>query len=158
MKKDKWIKRWKINGSNGNTWTVAIDKDGNYGCSCPIWKFKRKECHHILQVKQNGGSEIKYRDARPGNVGEVTIKGNLVLYPLVPIGGSFSTHLAATIIYDLQRSNVRPEYIKDYKDRMFKGNSFKAINDYILEHGRIIYTEFEKGQGWTNPVFTFHKT
>ena len=61
MKKDKWIRRWKVPGSNGNTWTVAQDKDGNYGCSCPRWtrgKYKREDCHHILAVKQNKGEPV----------------------------------------------------------------------------------------------------
>lgn len=156
MKNDKWVKRWKINGSNGNIWTVAIDKDGNYGCSCPIWKFKREECHHILQVKQNGGSEIKYRDASPGNVGEVTVRGDMVLYPLVPIGSNISIDLAATIIFDLQRANVNPQEIKDYKDKMFKNASMKQIISHIKEGGRLIYSEWVKGRGWINPIHIYH--
>jgi len=55
---NKWVKKWKVPGSNSNIWTVAQDKDGNYGCSCPLWKFKRQECHHILQIKETGGEEI----------------------------------------------------------------------------------------------------
>jgi hypothetical protein len=57
--KDKWVKRWDAPGSNGKIWRVAVDKDGKYGCSCPRWKFKREECHHILAIKQNQGKEIK---------------------------------------------------------------------------------------------------
>ena len=160
MKADKWVKRWKVNGSNGNDWTVAIDKDGNYGCSCPVWKFKREECHHILQVKENSGQEenIKYRNAGPGNVGEVTIKEDDVLYPLVPFGGNFSTDLAATIIFDLQRANVNPQQIKDYKDRMFKNASMKQIISHVEERGRLIYSEWIKGQGWIDPVYVYHNT
>jgi len=48
-----WVKKWEIEGSNGHIWIVAVDKDGNYGCSCPVWKFKRQECHHIIQIKSN---------------------------------------------------------------------------------------------------------
>ena len=56
----KWIKRWEVPKSSGDgVWVVAIDKNDNYGCSCPVWKFKREECHHILEIKQNGGQEIK---------------------------------------------------------------------------------------------------
>jgi hypothetical protein len=71
MKNDKWVKRWTVKGSNGKEWTVAIDKDGNYGCSCPVWKFRRQECHHITQIMANGGNEMQTREARPGNVGEI---------------------------------------------------------------------------------------
>lgn len=57
--KDRWVKRWEVPKSSGDgNWIVAIDKDGNYGCSCPVWKFKRQECHHILEIKQNGGQEV----------------------------------------------------------------------------------------------------
>ena len=52
MKDDKWIKRFKVQSSSGNgDYIVAIDKEGNYGCSCPVWKFRRQECHHIKQIK-----------------------------------------------------------------------------------------------------------
>lgn len=57
--KDRWVKRWQVPKSSGEgTWTVAIDREGNYGCSCPIWKFKRQECHHIKLVKMGGGAEV----------------------------------------------------------------------------------------------------
>jgi len=57
---DKWIKRWEVPKSSGEgVWIVALDKQGNYGCSCPLWKFRREECHHILQVKNNGGEQVK---------------------------------------------------------------------------------------------------
>ena len=51
----KWVKRWEINSRTkyGSTHTVAMDAQGNFGCSCPVWKFKRRECHHILAVKNN---------------------------------------------------------------------------------------------------------
>jgi len=92
--KDKWIKRWQVPGSNGNVWTVAIDKDGNYGCSCPAWKFRRLECRHIQHVKTCGPkpgttTEIKKPDMRPYNIEhpEYDEKQNLIKYPLVRLGG-----------------------------------------------------------------------
>lgn len=121
--RDPWIKRWKVRGSGGNSYVVAVDAKGNYGCSCTAWKFRRQECKHILQVKANGGrecAEIKYREAVPGSVGEVTIGGDQVLYPLVPICPP-NVDLVATIVYDLQRAGVDPEQVKDYRDRMFPG-------------------------------------
>jgi hypothetical protein len=47
----RWVKKWEIQGSKGDIYTVAQDADGNFGCSCPVWKFKREECKHIKQVK-----------------------------------------------------------------------------------------------------------
>jgi hypothetical protein len=49
----RWVKRWEVMGRSGKIWVVAQDVDGNYGCSCPVWKFHRKECHHIVEVKEN---------------------------------------------------------------------------------------------------------
>jgi len=38
--KDKWIKRWDVPGSNGKTWRVAVDKDGNFGDIFElVWKI-----------------------------------------------------------------------------------------------------------------------
>jgi len=49
----KWVKRWEVPKSDGvGYWIVAIDEDSNYGCSCPVWKFRRQECHHIRLVKE----------------------------------------------------------------------------------------------------------
>jgi|GEM_PF-6102256 len=49
---DRWVKRWYIPKSSANGfWTVAIDRLGNWGCSCPQWIFYRKECKHIQRVK-----------------------------------------------------------------------------------------------------------
>lgn len=153
---DKWVKRWDVEGSTGNSYTVAMDAEGNYGCSCPAWVFRRGECKHIQQVKADNDlpaecRPAKYREARPGKVGEVTIKGDLVLYPLVPFGG-IGTHLAATIIYDLRRAHVDPEQIKDYRDHILPKNSFKRIEEYVKERGRLIYSEWVEGQGWVKPV------
>jgi len=49
----KWVQIYEVPASKmGNFWTVAIDRDGNYGCSCPVWKFRRLECKHIIQIKE----------------------------------------------------------------------------------------------------------
>lgn len=46
-----WIKRWEVNGTDGHIWIVALGDDGKWGCSCPVWKFKRVECHHIDMIR-----------------------------------------------------------------------------------------------------------
>ena len=151
----EWVKRWKIRGSNSDFYTVAVDKDGNWGCSCPVWKFRRQECKHIVSVKNNPNwqesGQVKYREAIPANVGQVTIKGDTVLYPLVPFG---NTHLAATILYDLQRAGVNPSKILDYKEKMFRGETYQRIFDYVKQNGRYIFTQFVEKEGWKNPVVT----
>lgn len=48
----RWVgQRWYIEGTRGDVYTVAIDENGEYGCSCPAWKFRRQECRHIKEVK-----------------------------------------------------------------------------------------------------------
>lgn len=51
----RWIKRWKVAGSDGKEHTVAQDKDGLFGCSCGKWiyqKFRpRLDCQHISRKK-----------------------------------------------------------------------------------------------------------
>ena len=49
-----WINRWKIESysESGKYYTVAENDVGEFGCDCPIWKYKRRECHHIRQVKR----------------------------------------------------------------------------------------------------------
>lgn len=131
----RWVKRWKVPGSNDNVWTVAMDKDGNYGCSCPLWKFKRIQCHHIEAVKASGGEEIKEHEIRFAHVRQVTLKDGKILVPLTPIG---DTHFAATIAYDLMKLGVRSETIKQY-NHAAKRNSLKRIREYIEAHGRRIY-------------------
>ena len=60
-----WVEKWEVEGSNGKTWVVSVDVNGNYGCSCPVWKFKREECKHIRKVlsgciaPMNGVREIE---------------------------------------------------------------------------------------------------
>jgi hypothetical protein len=155
--KDKWIKKWQVNGSNGHVWTVSKSKTGEWGCSCPVWKFRRQECHHILSVKDNetfyekeeanGGKHIC-----PGNVPEVTEKDGILLYPLVPFGPS-GVPLAATIICDLNRMGADREQLKRYGEKMFPKTPMRDILGYVETHGRYVYTEFIEGQGWTNPIF-----
>ena len=41
-----WVEKYKIRGEHG-VYTVSIDDKGMWGCSCPVWKFKRRQCKHI---------------------------------------------------------------------------------------------------------------
>lgn len=155
----KWVKKWNVPGSNNNTWVVSQDADGNYGCSCPDWKFRRhKECKHIDLVKTGGASETASLEAVPGNVGEVTINeqpdgAKMVLYPLVPLGVAETTDLAATNIYDMIRAGVSIEKINTYKAQFFPKESFAKIKDHVLSQGRCVYSQWIKGRGWVKPVY-----
>lgn len=133
----KWVKKWKVPGSNDKVWTVSIDKDGNYGCSCPRWIYKREQCHHIDVVKANGGNEIKEREIRPAKVREVTLEDDRILVPLCPIG---DTWFQATVVYDLVvRAGVPFGKVKERHYQIARRNSFKRIRAYVEAHGRRIY-------------------
>lgn len=51
MKNDRWVQRWNVVGSRGDSYTVAIDKKGEWGCSCWAWRKSRMDCKHIISVK-----------------------------------------------------------------------------------------------------------
>jgi len=53
----KWVKKWDVESRNsGKPYVVSISVDGEWGCSCPNWIFRRhkpdyKECDHITDTK-----------------------------------------------------------------------------------------------------------
>jgi hypothetical protein len=46
-----WIAKWQITGTT--KYTISISKEGSWGCSCPVWKFRREHCKHISFVDVN---------------------------------------------------------------------------------------------------------
>ncbi len=57
-KPDKWIKRWSAFSRNSSDdYTVALARDGTWGCSCKGWIFQkerpRMDCKHILETKRD---------------------------------------------------------------------------------------------------------
>ena len=60
-----WINRWKIESSSESDkyYTVAENDEGEFGCDCPIWKYQRRECDHIMMVREgleDGTLERRY--------------------------------------------------------------------------------------------------
>src|SRR5574340_1139609 len=62
----QWIgRRWSVESTthDGTEYVVATDAAGNFGCSCPAWKFQRKrlrekygddwQCKHIAAVVES---------------------------------------------------------------------------------------------------------
>ena len=137
MKNDKWIKRFKVQSSSGNgDYIVAIDREGNYGCSCPVWKFRRQECHHIKQVKLFGEKELKVNKkpiAIPAKVTKPIFKNGTILYPLVPIYPS-DIHMEATIDVFMMKYGYS---FSEVKERRHLPNSWtkKAVLNYIDKYG-----------------------
>lgn len=133
----KWIKKWKVQSSSGNgNYIVSIDENGHYGCSCPAWKFRRQECHHIVKVKNSGSKEIKVLEkpeAIPTNVTKPIFKDGKILYPLVPIYPS-DIHMEATIVSFMLKYGWS---MSEIKERRHLPNSWTkiAILDYIDKYG-----------------------
>ena len=51
-----WVQKWNVESSTGDkVYRVALDKNGDWGCDCPAWKFRRQECRHIRAVKEQAG-------------------------------------------------------------------------------------------------------
>lgn len=52
-KDDEWVERHEVASSDlERMYTVSRHRDGHWGCSCPVWKFKRQECKHIDEVRR----------------------------------------------------------------------------------------------------------
>lgn len=53
---DRWVQRWTAIGTSGKQYTVAMDRVGNFGCSCPAWTFSKvrpkPDCQHIMQKQR----------------------------------------------------------------------------------------------------------
>jgi hypothetical protein len=50
-----WIQKWPVQSHSSNRiYVVALSDDGSWGCSCPSWKFHRRTCKHIREIKFNG--------------------------------------------------------------------------------------------------------
>jgi len=142
----KWIKKWKVDGSNGNVWTVAIDTEGNYGCSCPLWKFKRLECHHILRIKENGGREYKEKEKPKYILAKVKKpiykkESNTLLIPLVRVG---DIRMEATVCYNLLKYGYTMGEVRRLRD-IPNSWTAKAIVEHIKQYGEAEYEEDKDG-------------
>jgi len=53
-RKSKWTHRWFVENKRDygkKTYVVSMAKGQEFGCSCPVYKFRREECKHIQGVK-----------------------------------------------------------------------------------------------------------
>ncbi len=150
----RWIKQVKIQGSASEPYTVSLGDDGTYGCSCPVWKFRREECKHISEVKALGGIDAmttgkEKPDYVLANVLKPTFKEkeNKLYIPLVPIG---DTNWEATVcafmlkhgysIADLRRIRHIP-----------KEWTAQAILDHVRIHGESCYPEEKARKSVSKP-------
>ena len=164
---ERWVKRWRVPSSSGEGhWIVAIDKDGNYGCSCPVWKFRRQECHHIKQVKAGGGEPMNGGEPkkRPEYILARVLKPihkeetNELLIPLVALGPE-GTHMEATICYYMLKHGYSIGEIRQIR-HLPKGWTAEAIYDHIEQRGEAEYPEdwYPSKRGVAAVVRMFEKT
>lgn len=64
----RWVQKWKVksNSEAGKYYTVSVSSELKWGCSCPVWIFRRQECAHIKEIKialkadeGDGGSNMR---------------------------------------------------------------------------------------------------
>ena len=105
----KWIKKWIVESESSNKkYTVSLSDENTWGCSCPVWKFRRQECKHIIRVKLNPEryKEINEQLSKPeyvlARVEKPTYdkKNNRLLIPLIWIL-PYDVHMEAFICYTM---------------------------------------------------------
>lgn len=142
---DKWVKRW-----NAGKWTVAIDKDGLWGCSCPAWKFQRLPfaeripCHHIVEIQRNGENEKQGKEKpKPvlAMVRKPTYKKetNELLLPLICIPDGIM--MEATICYYLIKYGYSWAEVKEIRMTLPCSWTKRAVLAHVERHGEACHPE-----------------
>lgn len=78
-----WIKKWDVPSTDGKRqYVVAVKDSGEYGCSCPAWKFRRKQCKHIrrIQAQENAG----FSSTKPDVKFNVPKEGKPIAIEVIP--------------------------------------------------------------------------
>jgi len=145
----KWIEKWKVPRSSGEgTWTVSRAEDGTWGCSCPRWKFRREQCHHIQAVQANPSAHEEgspsLPEIVPGYVEAVEIVEGVCLHPLIPLN-QWSTDVLATIVYDLLELGYSFGVIKDRFRMIPKEWRVDAVRTHVQRWGRVLCREIRTG-------------
>ena len=65
-----YIAQWDVESHTtpGKHYTVSLKHDHTWQCSCPQWKFRRKECKHIIEIKTS-------RQTTAPQIGETVLVG-----------------------------------------------------------------------------------
>lgn len=148
---NKWVKRWKVPRSNGDGyWTVAVDKDRVWGCSCPGWKFQRLPfaervpCHHIVEVQRNGGNEAEKKERPRYTLAcvrkpEYKEETNELLIPLIGIPDA--NMMEATICYYLIKYGYSWNEVKEIRGQIPHSWTKKAVIAHVERHGEACHPE-----------------
>ena len=143
----KWIQSFEVPSTSGNgTYIVSQDRDGNFGCSCPQWRFKRRECKHVVKIKAQ--VQVVPRNYSrvtptcvPGSVREVRKRDeDTLLVPLLPIS---DPHFLATVVVDLLIHGVEFFEIR-HRYHLLSGAKRQDYIDHVLRYGRRIYCSLQQ--------------
>ena len=133
-----WIEKYEVPKSKGDgNWIVSKSDTEQWGCSCPVWKFKRQECKHIRAVKDGTFENKNERIPKIllANVEQVSKEEETILLPLMPFG---DTHFEATLCYDLYAAGAPWWWVRK-RYRLARENNKEAITNYVRIHGRKTY-------------------
>jgi hypothetical protein len=138
----KWLQSFEVPSTSGRgTYIVSLDTIGNWGCSCPQWKFRRVACKHVLSVQAQVAETRPHLErviptCRAANVLELTKeRDDLLLIPLLPLNDD---HFLATVVVDLLMHGIPFFEIR----QRYHLPSQRRREDYIqlvLTRGRRIY-------------------
>lgn len=100
MGKNPWAQTWDVTGSSGDTYRVGQRASGEFGCSCPGWKFKKApkpDCKHIRAIKEAlkcvpaVPKEYNLQEEARRSVLEKTFTGKFLKYSCVLCQEKFDT-------------------------------------------------------------------
>jgi hypothetical protein len=145
----KWQYKCEVPGSQGHTWVVSQAEDGTWGCSCPVWKFKRKECHHIANVKASPPGPLPgsiyatlLPQILPGHVERMTYNAELhaYLHPLIPLN-AHGTGVLATIVYDCLQLGYSMEVLRERFKMIPKEWTAQAVIAHVKRYGFTVWRD-----------------
>jgi hypothetical protein len=141
---DKWIRRWTVpSASGGRPHTVAMDKEGNFGCDCLAWtrNTPRKDCKHIKGVKggdyeQASASKAEYVLAMVQKP-KYNEKTNQLFIPLLILPDT--RLMEATIVYYMLKHGYTMQEIREIRHGIPKEWTKNAVIDHVETHGEAEY-------------------
>ena len=119
-----WVKKWHTKSESSNKeYVVSLSDKNTWGCSCPVWKFRRQECKHIIMVKLNPERYEKVEDQLPkpeyvlARVDKPTFKEkeNKLLIPLIRIE-PYDIKMEAIICYTMAKHGYKWKEIVEIRN------------------------------------------
>ena len=146
----KWIAKWVIKGLKGETFIVRRNPEGQFSCTCPIWRYRRHECKHIQEIK----SQLEYRrdfrnlqrntpkpDCVVADVEKPTFvrETNQLLLPVKKAGDVGELHMEATICHTMLKFGFTMEEVREIRNMLPDHLNAQKIRQYIDEYGEARY-------------------